>query len=135
MGKSKRPPLYGGQLLEYWTGQWEPLDGGFGIKHKKVYGRMGLYRAVLAKKVVFIGCSIDLNARLQQLRSEKDLKTNNYYSARKIREHISELKLEVLLPERCLGACLNINTLKWAMIRHSRPVWNYNRPIRRKNGK
>jgi len=135
MRKSKRPPRYGGQPLEHWNGQWEPLDGGFGIKHKKVYGRSGLYRAVLAKKVVFIGCSKDLDARLQQLRSERNLKTNNYYSARKKREHVSELELEVLLPVRCLGACLSITALKWAMVRHSRPLWNYSRPIRRKNRK
>jgi len=135
MGKLKGPPLYGGQKLEYWNGQWESLDGGFGIQHKKVHGRFGLYRAVLAKKVVFIGCSIDLNARLQQLRSGKELSTNNYHSARKIREHVGELELEVLLPERRLRARLNITTLKWAMVRQSRPVWNYSLPFRRENRK
>ncbi len=111
------------------------LDGGFGIQHNKVYGRIGLYRAILATEVVFIGCSIDLNARLQQLRSQKELTTNNYYSARQIREHVGKLELEVLLPEPRVGRRLNITALKWAMIRHSRPVWNYGLPFRRKDRK
>lgn len=135
MQKPKSPPLYGGQTLEYWNERWELLEGGFGVQHDKVHGRIGLYRAVLAKEVVFIGCSIDLNARLQQLRSVKELSTNNYYSARRIREHVGQLELEVLLPEWRLGACLNITTLKWAMMRSSRPVWNYNHPFRRKGRK
>ncbi len=135
MGKLKQPPLYNGHTLEHWNGQWGRLDGGFGIQHNKVYGRTGLYRAVLATEVVFIGCSIDLNARLQQLRSKKELSTNNYYSARKIREHVGKLELEVLIPEPHLGKRLNITTLKRAMIRHSRPVWNCGLPFRPKDRK
>lgn len=135
MVKRKPPPLYGGQTLDYWDSRWELLDGGFGIQHDRVYGRRGLYRAVLGRRVEFIGGSTKLDARLQQLRSEKELSTNNYYSARKIREYVDQLELEVLLPEWCLGAYLDIPTLKRAMVRHSRPAWNCNRPIRRKGRK
>ena len=135
MGKLKRRLLFGGETIEYWNARWQRLDGGFGIQHSEVYGRAGLYRAVLDKRVVFVGCSIKLHERLQQLISQKELTTNNYYSARKIREHVGELELEVLLPERRLGVCLNINALKWAMIRQLRPAWNYGPRFSRKDRK
>jgi hypothetical protein len=135
MGSLKRRLLFGGETIEYWNAHWQRLAGGFSVEHREVYGRAGLYQAVLAESVVFVGCSIKLHKRLQQLRSEKELRTNSYYSARKIREHTGELELEVLLPERRSGVCLDINALKWAMIRQLRPVWNYGPRFRRKDSK
>ena len=135
MGRQKRRLLFGGETIEYWNAQWQRLAGGFRVGHTEVYGRAGLYRAILDGRVVFVGCSIKLNERLQQLRSERELATNNYYSARKIRQRIGVLELEVLLPQRRPGTCLSVTTLKSAMVRHARPIWNCARPFSRKGRK
>jgi hypothetical protein len=133
--RSKGPPNFGGHTLEYWDEQWERLDGGFRVAHPKVCGRAGLYRAVLGDQEVCIGCSVELDERLQQLRSPRDLSTNRYYSARKIREHIGSLHLEVLLPDRTVSPSTFIARLKFAMIRERRPIWNWRLPSKAKGGK
>lgn len=129
--KSKLPKSFGGHSLEHWDRRWIRLEGGFTVRHRKLAGAVGLYRAVLGNTIMFIGCSTALDRRLQQLRSEKELRSNSYYSARQIRKHIREAHLEVLLFERP-ERNLSVNKLKTTLVREHRPEWNWHRPSERR---
>lgn len=126
--------LFGGKSLEQIEKEWEPCVGGFTVRHIKTVGAVGLYRAMMGNKICFIGFSDDLDRRLQQLRSNKELRSNNHPGGRQIRKHMRELQLDILIL-RGIDRKDYLNKLKFALIRIHRPTWDATLPLTPKASK
>ncbi len=126
----------GGKPLREWNDSWQPVPGGFKTKHPELRHHIGLARALLNGQTMYILCATEvgegIEKGLQRIRGRPQ--TGNAGSgAKKIREHIDELDLEVLLVGNTAQSIEPSKSLKTAMINYYDPEWNRPHRNRMKN--
>ncbi len=115
-----------GRTIEEWDMRWEAVPGGFAGEHPELIGVPGLARAVLNGQVMYILRAIEdrgLQKGLQRIRG-KPQTGNAGFGARKIKEHIADLDLEILRVEDVGSTTGCIKELKSRMIDLHRPTWD-----------
>lgn len=128
--------IIAGKSVGQWDGEWQRLKGGFAVKHREVHGYVGVFRAVQGADVMYIGCSSaakggKLYQRLLNFKNQEQ-QSNSHYGARKIREHIGTLSLDVICLGRTSKDRFSARELKRLMIELHQPAWNVRKPDGRK---
>lgn len=123
-----------GKALREWDDSWRRIPGGFEPKHPKLSSHVGLARAILKGKTMYILRGTEdrdrgIEKSLQRIRG-KDQTGNRSYGAQMIRENIDVLDLEVLLVGEGYKASEAAKELKKALVKIHDPEWN--RPARRR---
>jgi hypothetical protein len=117
-----------GKTILEWSGEWKPVEGGFGNVGSKLKYKIGVFCAILHDEVVYIGNATStqttgLDQRIRQV--GHNLTTSNSHPGfKKIRENIDVVQLEVII---CDGEYKNrqtINKLRLALKRFYDPAWN-----------
>jgi len=116
-----------GKTLRQWNGSWERIPGGFKPKHPELASFVGLARAILNGRTMYILRGVEHSDRgiekgLQRIRGQEQT-GNAGYGAQMIRKHIDEVELEVLLVGKGVRAVEPTKQLKKAMVKYYDPPW------------
>ncbi|MBJ7442463.1 MAG: hypothetical protein JHD35_26070 [Sphingopyxis sp.] len=117
-----------GRLVQDWDADWRQVPAGFAGPHPDLKRYVGLARAVREGETMYILRAIEhdgggLAKGLRRI-SGPNQTGNAGYGAQKIREHMSELTLEVLCVGTTAVAARHAERLKTLMIKLHDPEWN-----------
>lgn len=117
-----------GRSVKDWNKEWIQVEGGFGVEHEHLRGKVGLYKASQNGQAMYIGQGAEYRAtglfkRLRDIRSETS-SAGRHEGARRIREHINCIDLEVLVTGTRANDADTATKLKSKMIKALSPPWN-----------
>jgi len=98
-------------------------------KDFSVYGKdIGVYRAILDKKIVYIGKATELNnggfrKRLRDY-TRSSTSARNYSSGKQMYKNRDKIRIEIILFNRSLESIPEIDALETKLIRELKPIWN-----------
>ena len=125
MTKVQSSPL-GGKRIEEWDRLWEPVPEGLTRYHPELRHKVGLYRVFLGNKISALGTGVGRNGGLAKRLSDFRRPSSSgrrHYAGRLIREHLDELRVEVLITGFDAHAREVAMQVKPLMIRRHRPAW------------
>jgi len=126
--KEGTDPKFGGKTLREWEGSWEYLGTLSSVNLSHLSSSVGLYRAKLGGKVVYIGRAVEysnggLRKRLSDYTRDSD-SARKHKSGQLMNQHSSELSIDVLITGSDSGAVSIAKKLEQYFIGSSSPEWN-----------
>lgn len=129
-------PLYGEKTLPEWDRLWVRVPNGLKDYQPKLRHRLGLIRATLNGRVMYIGTGVDRDGGIAKRLSDfiRDSPSGrNHYAGQMIYENRDILQIDVIYTGKGFNGQNLAEALKAPMIRHHRPEWNVaNAPFQRK---
>jgi hypothetical protein len=125
---SATDPTIQEKLLSQWDLDWKRIEGGFRAPHPELRNKIGVFRAVLNDKVMYVGIGTEhsnggLAKRIADFSRSSD-SARKSQSGRNIFEHRHNLEIDILVLAPIPGARATAKLLKTAMIERSRAAWN-----------
>lgn len=129
-------PLYGEKTLPEWDRLWVRVPNGLKEYQPKLRHKLGLIRATLNGRVMYIGTGCDLGGGIAKRLSDfiRDSPSGrNHYAAQKINENRDILDVDVIYTGKSFDGQELARALKTPMIHLHDPEWNVsNAPFQRK---
>ena len=117
-----------GKLLAQWDLEWKRVDGGFLSPHPELRHQIGLFRAMLNDRVMFIGIGTeDRNGGLAKRIADftrTSPSARRHQGGQNIFDHKRDLALDVLTLAGASNTRVIAKRIKAAMIERHRPAWN-----------
>lgn len=118
----------GGKSIRLWEASWRPLGILSSANISHLSGYVGLYRANLNGKIVYIGRAVEydnggLRKRLSDYTRESD-SARKHRSGQLMHQHASELFIDVLITGSDSDAADVAKNLEPYLIGKYRPEWN-----------
>jgi hypothetical protein len=122
--------LVRGKTVVQWDEEWAPVEGGYNVPHPDLRYLLGLHRAFLDGKIVFIGQVTETPGgfakRLADFRRGNSSGRNSG-SGKLIFDNRLQLKLDIIVLGSDKHAVAETKLLKRLMIARHKPVWNHRR--------
>lgn len=104
VAEGKSEPEIGGKTLREWEGSWQYLGTLSTASLSNLSNSVGLYKAELGGKVVYIGRAVEysnggLRKRLSDYTRESD-SSRKHTSGQLMNQHASQLSIDILITER-----------------------------------
>ena len=126
--EGKPIPKIGGNTLREWEGKWQHLGTLSSVNLSHLSGSVGLYRAKLGGKVVYIGRAVEhSNGGLRKRLSDYTRESNSsrtHKSGQLMNKHASELSMDVLITGEDAEASTVAKKLEQYFIGTHSPEWN-----------
>ena len=122
-----REEKVGEKTVAEWDNEWVRVENGFKVLTSNLKGLLGLYRATLDNNIKYIGDSVEINQGLQKRLRDYSRESNSardHFGAKKILEHIEDVKCDVIVVGIDEQAAEQTETLKRLLIRLYNPEWN-----------
>lgn len=106
---------------------WVPLKEGLGGDHAALSGKVGLFRFMLAGRVVYLGCATELNGRVLRKRL-RDIYCRgdthrNHHAGRMAYKHRAGIEIEVMVTGSDYRAAARARELRKQVLKDMRPIW------------
>lgn len=120
--------MIGGKALASWNAEWTSLDGGLGVSHPELRGKIGLFRTLLRGDVTYLGCATEGNNRGLRKRLADFVRPSEngrrHHAGKLIHQHRDQVQVEVLIVGEDYRAGIIATQLKTALLAQGRPAWN-----------
>lgn len=90
----------GGRTVQSWEDDWSRVKNGFKINTPALKMLLGVYRATLDGKIMYIGESVEINKGLRKRLRDYSRKSDSaikHTGAQKILEHIDDVECDVIV--------------------------------------